>query len=203
MTEVQTNEIPFPSGFEIDGKRAVKMIVRPINFSQFAECARAVSGSDNAGVQLTRERAKAQVRVIDEKGASSALDDASIAKLPVRVGIQMNAALSKDTTDEVGSVVKNSGDGIDAPLLFKLGKPLKMGGDNPPVNELEFHARTYGDIEAIIAAPNQIEQTAELIKGCARPVSGKLLALPDVLIDQIAMEDGIAIMMDVLPNFTE
>ncbi|QIW87518.1 tail assembly chaperone [Agrobacterium phage OLIVR4] len=73
------------------------------------------------------------------------------------------------------------------------------------ITELEFHAKTYGDIEAVFAEDNAAEQTILFIENIAKPITSnlKLQALPSWAVDQITPNDGIFISRFVLPRFLE
>lgn len=184
------------------GDVAIKQFrVRQLLFAEFAEVARSVARGENAKLSFTRERIKRQVEAIDKDGKSHTLDDLNISMIPLVYGRQLPELVNYDTSP-MGNVL-DGGDGISSPMLFQLGTPIKVktGDGNDEIKELEFSAKTYGDIEAVIAAENSIEQAIELINTCAKPVNSSLQTLPSWAIDGMTMGDGMAITNKVLPRF--
>ena len=124
------------------------------------------------------------------------LDD--VARMPIGVAHKLLDKLDGDISS--GKIVRK-GDGIDQAITFQLGTPIPMGAGKQAISELEFLAQTYGDIEDVLAAPNQIQQTAQLIALIAKPLGSSLSLLPEWAAKQITAADGFAISNDVLPHF--
>jgi hypothetical protein len=102
-----------------------------------------------------------------------------------------------------GSII-GSGDGVTAPLLYKLGTPLAVtqGGEQKAITELEFLATTYGQLEDVLTAGSDVLKALELIKTVANPVEmEQLTRLTGFMVDGITIADGVTIMQKVLPRF--
>jgi hypothetical protein len=89
------------------------------------------------------------------------------------------------------------------PVLLKLGAPISgtTGSESKAISELEFLAKTYGDIEQVLAGTNDMERTVALIKYVAKPAG--MLSLPSWAVDSIDIRDGFFIQQEILPRFLE
>lgn len=102
-----------------------------------------------------------------------------------------------------GEVISKDADGLTKPILYKLGDPIKMGGPKgkSEIAEIEFMGRKYAELEDVLAADNSMAQTLALLRRVGRPVGHPLPLLPENLIENISVADGVTIMRDVLPAF--
>jgi hypothetical protein len=183
--------------------------VADIGFARFVECVEVATARQNAGSEfktaLQRERMKAQCMLVDGKGVSHPLLEESITILDPRLGIQILDAILQ-AEDSVGGSIVRKGDGITKSIVYKLGKPIKTSGtDATEINELEFLAKTFGDVEQAASETSDFARTLSLIRTCAAPLAdGKsttLQALPSWAIDHLSLADGFEIMKKVLPAF--
>jgi hypothetical protein len=73
------------------------------------------------------------------------------------------------------------------------------------IEELEFQAKTYGDIEAVLAENDGGLQSLLFIENLAKPITSnlKLQALPSWAVNQITPVDGLFIANTVMPRFLE
>lgn len=194
--------------FLIGQARVAKLVVAKMNFAQFArvhaaaEQAALRANSENRMKYYTRERLKTQLRAYDENGTPIPLSEADILNIPRTYATQLNRAL--DIVDEPLGDILSEGDGIASPILFKLGTPISTGSDGV-ITELEFSARTYGDVEDVLSATRQTDQVIELLKHCAKPVGGpvNLIGMPSWAAEGLTLTDGIILMDKVLPRFLE
>lgn len=153
---------------------------------------------------VARERLR-MLTAISDKGETVKLDDTAIMMMPRRYALRAMSAAAFDE-EEPGEVVVD-GNGIDIPVLFRLGVPLKMmskTGDLE-IREIEFRARTFGDIEDVIGERTTYAQALALLRRCAKPVGSPipLQSLPDWAIDQISVADGLKIAEGVLQSFLD
>lgn len=199
-------EIEVTEPFAVNGAIVAKLTVSPITLTGFAACikeARRVPGDVSGEVGLLRARRKKQVSAFDKSGKSVQLDDTAFAQMPRGLFIRVTDLL--DEQEAPAGMVIRAGDGIDNPVIFKLGVPLNFqGGESGGViEELEFQARTGGDIESVVATNDGIERTIALITHCAAPLGRDvtLQRLPSWMLDQVSMADGVEIMRSVLPDF--
>ena len=194
------NTVKVKGKFELDGKSVSGFRIEPCSFRQFAKATEAAqSDATEFAKALTRHLIKAMVTVEFKDGNSRKIAESEVPALPVKEALEITNLVGTDQRQ--GGEVTGGGNGIDSPLLFKLGTPIKF--QTGVVKELEFRAQTFGDIEGVVALDNSVAQAVELIQKCATPL-GKditLIALPDTALDAMAAEDGIAIIRDVLPGF--
>lgn len=180
--------------------------VAPLNFVTFAALWQTAHGkiskTSKFEILLQRERMKHQA-VFTAAGKRVIPDDAQLLTLPI--------AIAREVIDNfdvgegaLGKVLTPDANGISSPILYQLGTPIAVDGgkDKKAITEIEFKASTYGDVEDVLAADNQIAQTVELIRKVGRPVEfSSLTSLPSWAIDRITMGDGIMIARNILPNF--
>lgn len=180
--------------------------VRSIPFRKFVDLSLSIHTEDPANrlKLLQRKRIMVQSKVFDDNGQETVFDDLKITQLPPKIGRALvaasNVVLSVEGTPEVISRGEES-NGVTGPVLYKLAQPLKSSKEE--ITELEFHARTFGDIEAAFSESHPMLQTLVLIESIARPVlsSIKLQALPSWAVDQISVVDGTYIAEHILPDF--
>ena len=157
------------------------------------------SSSDYA-VAIQRERFIRQVTPISVSGAEVPFTLNDVLELPLYYAKTIRTALTNQPDAPRGSVIR-AGDGISEPCVFKLGTPI--AASEGTITELEFFAKTLGDIESVYASDSGSEQALALIESIATPLGSapNLLRLPAWAIAAVTIEDGVAIMQDVLPRF--
>jgi hypothetical protein len=108
--------------------------------------------------------------------------------------------LTTHLDEEEGGVGKitREGDGISTSIIYELGTPIPVVGKDS-ITELEFLAKTYGDVEDVMSANDSITQTALLIATIAKPPG--MLQLPSWAVSAITIGDGITIAKLVTPHF--
>lgn len=210
--------------FFAGGKPVAKVTVEWWNYSEFSAAIREAnrqfrdedSGEDWA-VFWQRYRVLHQMRAFDASGNPMKVDVSDLSLMPIRQGIALFRHIDTASTGKPGDLVRDkdgkpTGDGIEIPLVFRLGRPLRArikGNDvtkDVEVSELEFIAKTYGDIEAVCAA----EGTADVVPAMVRIARGLVkdhpLGEPDMeittdMIRQLSYADGDAILRHVVPHF--
>ena len=179
--------------------------VQNMTFKDFATCverANEAAGGDDLTKHLQRERILMQVKAHKSDGTVVPMNVENLLMMPLAYGKVFTSHLLKDTSPP-GEVLE-SGDGISAPILYRLGTPIKTGNEEKEIIELEFQAKTFGDIEDILAAENHVQKTLKMIEMLGRPVGDLgLVTLPSWAISQITIVDGSKIMNSVLPSFFE
>lgn len=128
-------------------------------------------------------------------------DAPQLAKLPRAVAAAIIAALDEGN-GPMGSQI-GSGDGIITPVHIKLGTPVEMlsNGKSTKIEELEFMAETYGEVEDVLAADGELAKSLALLRTLAVPVGVPLNRLPGWALDRITPADGLLVMRQVLPRF--
>ena len=101
-----------------------------------------------------------------------------------------------------GKVIDEKTAGISSPLVYKLGTPIEVN-DGRKIIELEFQASTYGEVEDILAAENDLAKTRMMLETLAVPLGEEitLQRLPGFAVDMITVADGVTIMRKVAPAF--
>lgn len=207
-------EITIAIPYLVAGKKATKFVIEPLNFPRFAELA--VEAANDTGTTkrvfsslLMIERTK----IVLEDGKQVPLDAATLHVMPRPVAMPLVKFFDNEgeppanETDEqkaariaTGAAIISDGDGLTSPVLVKLGTPIK-GAEGKEIKELEFLAKTYGDVEKVLAATNELTQTVELIRSVAKPVG--MLTLPSWGMNQFSIADGLFIQQNVLKRFLE
>lgn len=179
--------------------------VKHMNFVEYAEMAAQLMGAKNAQRDYQRMRIRKTVTFLIDGKAQSPTDE-QITQLPIRTSRKILDSL--DSGARPGEVISpKDADGIDRPLLYRLGTPIKYvrGKDTVEIHELEFWAKIFGDIEDIISIDALVLRAVEFIRRLGKPVSPdvNLPMLPSGAVAQITIADGLKIAQDVMPNFTE
>jgi hypothetical protein len=129
-------------------------------------------------------------------GSTTPVGVDDVIEMPIPDARMLTTCLDDDE-GEAGKIIRE-GDGISTSIVYELGTPIPVQGKDP-ITELEFLAKTYGDIEDVMAAPDAINQTAMLIATLGKPPG--MLALPSWAISQITVADGVTIAKLVTPRF--
>lgn len=172
--------------------------VHSLSFAAFARYitdARAIKGT-SIEAAIRRVRMLKQVDYL-LGGTKVVLDYADILNMPATAGRTISKLLD-DVTAPQGKIIRN-GDGVTEAIAFELATPIPVA-KGEPITELEFLAKTYGDIEDVLAVDDNVEQTIALLAK-AKPVHPTLMTLPSWAADAITASDGVAISLLVLPRF--
>jgi hypothetical protein len=176
-------------------------VIRPLTFQAFVDTiaeARGMTEPKAFDARMRRVRMAKQVSYY-VNGTVMPVSMTDILQMPIQDTHKIAAQLDHDEGKQ-GKIVRD-GNGIDQAIVYELGTPIPVGKDKEPIRELEFHAKTYGDIEDVMAADDSMSQAAKLIETVAKPLGTTLTALPSWAVTQIAVTDGIAIARDILPRF--
>lgn len=194
-------EVPFLAGEKGETKIA-KIVITPLRYADFVEATNVATRASSSYLKvMQRERRRVQCRALDAKGKAVKVSDADWYKLPIVYAGPLKRAMEMDYQTVAGEVI-GGGDGVATPVLFRLGQPLTTGSDKA-IEELEFSARTLGDIEDVLAEYNPPAQALMLVQKCAKPVGGdvQLLSLPSWALAELSYLDGFTIQDKVLPRF--
>jgi hypothetical protein len=201
--------VEFKDPFRVKDATIVSAEVRHIGFAEMttlSEKAFELIGNEANKYRPTfqRERLKAQTRLFGADKKAVDLDDFTLMGLPIPAARAILAVLDSDEA-RAGEILTPDADGISTPILFKLGKPIKVrdnkSAEDGAITEIEIQARNYGDIEAVLCESTQLSQTVELIKSCAKPAG--LLAMPAWALAELSIADGMLITTKILPRFLE
>lgn len=190
-----------PISFQLGDKLIDAASINQIGYSQFVDYvqqARALKDSKTFEAKLKRVRLQQQVSY-HMNGTTVPLAIEDILRLPIPAARIIDLHL--DDNEGVPGKIIREGDGIDTAIGYELGRPIPAGQGKDSIKELEFMAKTYGDIEDVLSATDALEQTQFLIRTIAKPVHSSLSALPSWAVDQISVADGITIAQRILPLF--
>jgi hypothetical protein len=184
------------------GERSIDgVIVKPLTFAALVECVLAAQAGTQPKTFESRLKRLRMVRQVTyyngNTGVPLSLED--VPNIPIPAARTIISHLDDDE-GKAGKVVRE-GDGIDQAITYELGTPISTGQGKPPIKELEFHARTYGDIEDVMAADLALQQTAALITTVAKPLGTSLILLPSWAANMITVADGVTISREILPHF--
>ncbi len=198
---------PFKQPVTVNDHVVVSFSLRTLSFGAFIELARRAQAKAGPKVALEsmvqRERMAAQVVFHTADGQDVTMTPDQLVALPASVALQIMPKYNVVSDSATMGEVIGDGDGMTTPILYKLGTSIKakLKGENIEIAEIEFIAKTYGDIEDVLSGQNELYQTMELITKLAKPVVGSLMSLPSWAINQITIADGVAIQQKVLPAF--
>lgn len=208
------------SGVAIGNTPISKFIVKGLNFEMYLECNRdrikELNRTDStmmATKLFNRSRLRKTVTAIGPDGAPVALRDENFSALPRPIFTKLVKAMD-DFETPAGKIISENGDGVNTPIIYELGTPFAFAdpkanekpiGTEQKIIELEFIAKTGGDIEEVLCHNNSFEQAWSLIKTCAKPLGGEsgLLRLPSWMLSEMTFSDGFEIVQKVLPIFVE
>lgn len=201
MADKALNGNKIPIKFELGSQLIDGAVIKPLTYALFVEFlteAQTMKAPKSFDARLRRLRLRKQITYYTN-GSAVNVSEEDVLKMP----IPTVHALTGHMDDEEGKAgkVTTAGNGIDKAIVYELGKPIPMGKDKEPITELEFYAKTYGEIEDVLAAPDSIQQAALLISTIAKPLGTTLLQLPSWAVSQISMADGLLISREVLPHF--
>lgn len=196
-------KITFTEEVKFGDKLVSEINIEPLTFVGLSEVwAKAATMAGKPQVTTQRARILRQTHFM-VNGERYVPDAGELMQLPRLVAKQIIDML--DLQQGVAGQRLNDGDGATTSVLYKLGTPIEIKGSDGKVQsitELEFKASTYGEVEDILAAENEIAQTMELLRRIAKPATGpQLMALPSWALDRITVADGVTIMREILPRF--
>jgi hypothetical protein len=190
-----------PIVLQLDDKLIDGAVVKPLSFSAFGECideARIMKEPKTWEGKLRRARMLKQV-VFYTNGGIAEITAADLVKLTIPSARAIALQLSSHDGVE-GRVISTDGDGINKAIVYELGTPIPVQ-NKPPIKELEFLAKNYGDVEDIMSMVDSVQQTSLLISTLAKPLGTTLMTLPSWAASQITINDGFTILQKVLPPF--
>jgi hypothetical protein len=203
VTKLPTAPERIPILFPLGDRLIDGAVIRPLSFSGFVDCVtetQNMASTKTFEARLKRARMARQVAFYVGNTVTPVSSD-ELLLMPIPAAIKLLAKLEVDPTP-AGKIIR-TGDGIEKAITFELGTPIPVGQNKPPIKELEFHAKTYGDIEDVLAAPSRIHQALMLISTIATPLGTSLSQLPSWAASQVMSADGFAIASEVVPLFCE
>lgn len=194
--------VEFTQEVTFGDKRITSISVAPLPFLQLCDIwASLPQGGEKVRGLLQRARMLKQTtfKAGNDVVVASAAD---ISQLSSAVAKQIIAAL--DIGVGAPGQLIGKGDGMQTPVVYKLGTPIQMkqGQATVVIAELEFMAQTYGQLEDVLAAGTDAEKAKFLLRDIAVPLGGTTLQrLPSWALDNITSADGVSIMNLVCPLF--
>ncbi|MEY9235404.1 hypothetical protein ABIF78_007727 [Bradyrhizobium japonicum] len=192
-----------PIHFQLGDNLIDGAVVRPLTFKAFTDCiseAQAMKEPAAFDARLRRLRMVRQVQYFIN-GTVVPMSMMDVLQLPIPDTRKIYSRL--DVHEGVAGKIIRDGDGIDKAITYELGTPIPTGADKPPITELEFLAKTYGDIEDILSGDSVYHQTVKLLETVAKPLGTSLTALPSWALNLISVADGVVINREILPRFIE
>lgn len=186
--------------FQLGDRMIDGVVIRPILFTGLVECiqsAQTMTQPKSFEARLRRLRMVKQVTYYNgTTTVPMAANDVPNFSIPAAKAII--AGLDADE-GKAGKIIRE-GNGVDQSIIYELGTPIPVQG-KAPITELEFVAKTYGDIEDIMAADLVLQQTSLMISMIAKPLGTTLSLLPSWAVAQISVADGVTMSRAVLPRF--
>lgn len=202
----KVTKLPFqperlPVAFEIDGRAVDSVLIKTMSFGAFVDMlteATNMPQPKSFEARLRRLRMVKQVQYFNgAAGVQITAED--VLRMPIPAARLIGSKL--DTDDAPAGKIVRPGDGIDKAIVYELGTPIPTGQGKQPIRELEFAAKTYGDIEDVLVSDSMVTQAAKLIETVAKPLGTSLSLLPSWALTQITIADGMIIGREVLPHF--
>jgi hypothetical protein len=193
-----SEKLVLPAPWQLRDKTIDGAVVNRLSFQAFADYIVEAQGMKKPKTfegRLRRLRLARQVSYY-VNGSTTPVGVDDVIEMPIPDARMLTTCLDDDE-GEAGKIIRE-GDGISTSIVYELGTPIPVQGKDP-ITELEFLAKTYGDIEDVMAAPDAINQTAMLIATLGKPPG--MLALPSWAISQITVADGVTIAKLVTPRF--
>lgn len=196
-------KIEFTQGVKFGDVVIDEITVAPLAFHELAAMW-ATMTHIRKGFSKALQRARiAKQTTFKAKGEVVVAKPENLTALPVVVAKSIIAQLDVDQGE--GGEVIGDGDGITAPVLYRLGTPIKMkdgGGNDLVIEELEFFAKTFGEVEDVMAANSDVERAMILIRDLAVPVGMPTMQrLPAWAADRITIADGVVISGEIASRF--
>jgi hypothetical protein len=206
--EIATIEVKSGKGnppVVIGGERITHFDVRPTSFAEFvrlAEQTNQIAGDDPKKWKIINRRIRMRAQIKTFAGTKQVeMTDLDIAQLPVQYGVALSKAC--DEGDGKAGDIVNPNDSISSPALYRLGTPLRFqqNSDEGMVTELEFIAKTFGDVEEIVSEQGQPQQMLVALNRICKPVGMPTVSMPTWAVEQITLADGFKMIETILPRF--
>ena len=192
--------------FLINDAQVASIEIAPLTFATYSRIStdayRIAKTTKEANVNMFRERLVSQCTLKFGDGKAAKFTPETISKAPPRLGLMLKNKLDigSEGAGRPELLSDPKADGIGHAIHIKLGSPIKAQGGKE-IAEIEFMAKTLGEIEEMVVADNRLDQMLALM-AIAKPVGGMtLLALPSWAIDQITFADGWFMVQEVLSRF--
>lgn len=187
--------------------RIARMVVKGLRFVEFAQTM--LEGSKSAGtqkarlIQINRLRIAKQTTAYDATGKVVELDPLKISVMPWVYATKVKDALDDAMVTpgsgkfEILSDIKADGAGLLHPIHIKLGEPIKAQGGKD-ITEAEIQLKDLQSCEELLVVDNPLERAIAILNAAA-PIG--MQAMPSWAIDQISIDDGFAVVNQILPTF--
>jgi hypothetical protein len=196
---MSTGKLVLPMPWQLRDMIIDGAIVNTLSFQAFSDYvteAQSMKKPKTFEGRLRRLRLAKQVVYYINGSTTPVLTD-DIVEMPIPNARMLTEHLDEDE-GKAGKIIKE-GDGIEKSIIYEFGTPIPVGEGKEPIRELEFIAKTYGDIEDVMSAPDSVQQTAMLIATVGKPPG--MLQLPSWALTRITVADGVTIAKLVTPIF--
>jgi hypothetical protein len=187
--------------FQVGEKVIDAVFIKPLTFAQFSDYIGTAQGMKTPSTfegRLKRVRMQKQVDYLTSN-KQVPLEIEELLRMPIPAARQIASKLDAEE-GKAGKIIRD-GDGISTAIGYELGTPIPIANGKGDIKELEFLAKTYGDIEDVLSATDLMSQTMALLKTVAKPVHSTLMSLPSWAIDRISVADGVTIANTVTSRF--
>src|SRR5262245_35600435 len=192
-----------PITFQLQDRLIDGAMIKPLSFASFVDCvteAQAMTSPKTFEARIKRVRMMRQVSFY-MGNVVTPLTIEEILRMPIPAARVLLSKIDDDVSP-IGKITR-MGDGMDQSIVYELGTPIPIGQGKSPIKELEFQAKTYGEIEDVLAAPSRLHQALLMLRTIAKPLGTSLQQLPEWAANQVLTGDGFTITNEVVPPFLE
>lgn len=118
-------------------------------------------------------------------------------------GSELASVITSMSDDADRVTLDETGDGITAPLVYTLQRPIKMSlGDNgESVMQFAFEARRVSEIQEFLDARGETKEFHTFMRVFGKPLGLRIPLMTDVLINSLDFLDYLVIRRQILPKF--
>lgn len=118
-------------------------------------------------------------------------------------GSELASVITAMSEDADAVILEESGDGITAPLVYTLQRPITMspGENGETVHQFEFMARRVADISEFLDARGETREFHTFMRTFGKPLGLRIPIMTDALINALDFLDYLVIRRQIMGKF--
>ena len=118
-------------------------------------------------------------------------------------GSELASVITSMSDDADSVIIEESGDGITAPMVYTLQRPIKLtqDEDGETVHQFAFEARRVAEISEFLDARGETREFHTFMRTFGKPLGIRIPIMTDVLINALDFLDYLVIRRQILPKF--